>query len=194
MNRSPSAETQPRFRISPQKFKWTSPRKLLEKKKDRHTTADIIRRTGLALAVMIAASVAIVVPASAASVTGPSFNQCNGQWWTQDVCKYDQSSTLVVGTTLYVYAKGATASGSCDPSNDVLWVESDGNRIYRTGVAIAGYGGSPQWTNCDIPAGAQWQASRDLDSGTLTIDYFFSYSVGGSIRAAAVEGHWTITP
>lgn len=49
-----------------------------------------------------------------------------------------------------MYAKGATASGSCDPTTDVQGTKFDGNRIYRNGAVVAGYGGSEMWTNCDI--------------------------------------------
>lgn len=149
----------------------------------------------LAIAVLaLTALFVTAIPATSTTVEGPSFNQCNGQWWSQDICKYDQSSTVIFGLNLDMYAKGATASGPCDPSNNVWWTKSGGNRIYQNGSVIAGYGGSGQWTNCSIPGGAQWAATRALDSGTLTIDYFFSYSVGGVVTAAALNGHWVVSP
>ncbi len=169
-------------------------KKLLNNNRSRFANPIQILAVTAIVTVATTTMVAVAPSAGAASVTGPSFNQCNGQWWSQDVCKYNQTSTLVIGGTLYMYAKGATASGACDPSNDTLWIESDGNRIFRTGVAIAGYGGAGRWTNCEMPAGAQWMASRALDSGTLLINYFFSYSVNGSVRSAATNGAWTINP
>ena len=145
---------------------------------------------------LLAATSFLVLQQSASATTNPrAFGFCSGQWYTQDICKYDQSSTFVSAGTLYMNAKGATASGTCDPSNDIQWTKSDGNCIYQNGAVLTGYSGSGQWTNCAMPGGAMWWATRPIDPGNLTIDYFFSYfSTTAGVSTSGLNGHWEITP
>ena len=77
----------------------------------------------------------------------------SGVFYCADVCKYHQAKVQYTSSVVnYLSWWGSTASGTCDPSNDVEKWRLDGTSLYNDTSNAKLYGWGPQsWkTNCNI--------------------------------------------
>ncbi len=90
----------------------------------------------------------------APGATAKSINPASsGVFYCADICKYHQGKVEYSSTKInYVSWWGSTASGSCDPSNDVVKWRLQGVSVFNDYTDVKLYGWGPQsWqTNCQI--------------------------------------------
>lgn len=103
-----------------------------------------------------------LVPAPTASAHGIQMvTGCGGGWDTPNACKYDQAKLSVSGdcgsgscTISTVSWRGGTASGSCDPGNDIVSWRLEYVRIHKVsdGTVLWQYGPGNRQTHCNSEA------------------------------------------
>ena len=160
-----------------------------------------MRRCGYILR-LFAASVMLVTTFgysyAHAAISPPQFGACGAGWYSQDVCKYNQSKITLSGSTYSLSWQGATASGTCDPTNNVNWWASDGGEWYDNGVNTVHYLPTvTKRTNCAMPGFAIYGSTRSKVVGhTYKMDFYFRYQAGSLpvyFTKVSLNGHWNMS-
>ena len=129
----------------------------------------------LSFAAVLLSSLSILTTANMASATGVFDTSCGtGPWVSTGLCKYDQAKppsitgNCGVGDACRidtVYWKGGTASGNCDPTNDIDYWYLDYVQINRVSNGNTLWQATPSadhHTNCN-PDATVYSRSPSLD-------------------------------
>jgi hypothetical protein len=153
----------------------------------------------IAIFAAITMTVGTLATTSEAAISPPGFG-CGSGWYTQDVCKYDQSKITLAGSTYTLSWQGATATGPspCDSTNNVNYWGSDGGEWYDNGVNNVHYlPAAHNWTNCAIPGYAIYGSTRAKVAGhTYKMDFYFRYQAGVQTvyhTSSIINGHWNMS-
>ena len=159
------------------------------------------RLLALATGALLVASVSII--AAPTLVNAAVFTQsCGSGWFTPNACKYDQAKYAVSGncgdgngcTISTVYWKGGTASGSCDPSNDITaW------RLFKLEIKRVG-DGKVLWehsgqlqTNCDVNTRTFSRTPGVSVNVDVKIIYQWVFNSSVPTHAFVDQGHFLVT-
>jgi len=115
-------------------------------------------RLALMTLIVVVATLAWPLAPRALAHGSQMITSCGGGWSTPNACKYDQAKYSISGdcgsgscTISKVSWRGGTASGSCDPSNDIVSWYLNYVQIHRVsdGTVLWRYGPGNTHTNCD---------------------------------------------
>jgi hypothetical protein len=161
-------------------------------------------RFSFALAVTLLL-VGSLLPLSTGSANASDYQMitsCGSGYYTPNACKYDQAKYSVSGdcgsgsgcTISTVYWRGGTASGSCDPSNDIDSWHLQFVKIIKVsdGTVRWSYGPGNNHTNCNVTATTYSRSPSLKANSDQKIDYKWCFTSSNSSHSFCDQGYFYV--